>query len=394
MPEPLSKEERAEISELNQEIYRLSVLLENSERERIRLLTADPADPFDNPTEYREYGTCYANIREETGAPGFKPTLDPPYYERQKIKRYYMLAGLMLLLHFLFSNFAAQALMSLLTKAVASMNPDASQAAVSSYIRASSMIAGLNMIVYIVGNVGIALIGLHFLPKKLPDLLKTHDYSFKDTIQHALIALLLFFSSVYLSNLTEYIFSKLGYTTDTMNTSGIAVTRLGTFIMIVYTCIIAPITEELFFRGMLLRAFSVVNQRFGIFATALFFGLSHKNLPQFIMAFIVGIFLAHITMRHDSIIPAVIVHIFINSTSELLSHFDTSGTNGLIMTFVIDIFIIIGILAFIVFRGKNKLPLATPAQSRRGLPIAATTILCMLAFIAELAYMILLILSK
>lgn len=394
MPEPLSKEERAEISELNHEIYRLSELLEESERERLRLLTADPADPFDNPTEYREYGICYARIREETGAPGFKPALDPPYHERQKIKKYYMLAGLLLLLHFLFTDLTVQALMNVIIKALISMNPDVPAAAAVSYLRGSSIVAALNMIVYIVGNVGAALIGLHFLPKKLPDLLKTRDYSVKDFIQYSLIALMMFFASVYLSNIIEHLFSKLGYTTDTMNTSGIAVTRLGTLIMIVYGCIIAPITEELFFRGMLLRAFSAVNQRFGIFATALFFGLSHKNLPQFILAFTIGIFLAHITMRHDSIIPAVIVHIFINSTSELLSHIDMSGANGLIMTFIIDIFIVIGILAFIAFTGQNKLPLSTPAQSRRGLPLAASSIFCILAFVGEFAYMILLILSK
>lgn len=56
-------------------------------------------------------------------------------------------------------------------------------------------------------------------------------------------------------------------------------------IMAGYTCIIAPITEELVFRGFCLKNLSRFNQRFGILASAFLFGLVHQNIIQFILAF-------------------------------------------------------------------------------------------------------------
>ena len=95
-------------------------------------------------------------------------------------------------------------------------------------------------------------------------------------------------------------------------------TGLGIAIMTIYSCLIAPITEELFFRGTLMKIFSKSNQRFGIVISAVFFGLAHGNLPQFMLAFLLGLFLGHIDMRHNSIVPSVVVHIFINSTVDPL----------------------------------------------------------------------------
>lgn len=394
MQETLNQGERAEISELNQEIKRLTGILEESETERLKMLTADPADPFDNPTEYHEYGNYYSEIRSEVGVPGFKPALDPPYPERSRIKKYYSIAGFILLAHFLFTNFAVSALITQIAKLIRSINGSASADVLYTYIKGSSILASLNLVTYIVANVGLALIGLKLLPTKLPTLFKTRDYGIRNTIQYCFIAMFIFIGSTLGASFIENIFSKFGYTTQVVDTSGFAVSKLGYAIMLLYTCVIAPLTEEFFYRGMLLRAFSAVNQRFAIFATALFFGLGHKNIPQFVLAFLTGIFLAHITLKHGSMIPAVIVHIFINSMSEILSLLDLSDYGELVLNFVMDVAAVLGVLALLMFRSKDKMPLSTPAQSRRGLPLAMTTIGCIFAFGAEIAYMFLLIFTE
>ena len=46
------------------------------------------------------------------------------------------------------------------------------------------------------------------------------------------------------------------------------------------------------------------------------FGFS-RQYPQAILAFILGVFLAHITIKHNSILPAIIVHAVVNSFSIL-----------------------------------------------------------------------------
>ena len=91
-----------------------------------------------------------------------------------------------------------------------------------------------------------------------------------------------------------------------------------TALLVLYVCILAPVTEELLLRGFALKNLSRVSQRFGILMTALLFALMHENLPQFLFTFPLGILLAYITVRHDSVTPAIITHICVNSAAMLL----------------------------------------------------------------------------
>jgi hypothetical protein len=95
--------------------------------------------------------------------------------------------------------------------------------------------------------------------------------------------------------------------------------------MAIYTCIIAPITEELVFRVFCLKNLSRVSLRFGIIASSLLFGLVHGNIIQFVFAFPLGIILAFLTVRTNSIIPAIGVHIVVNTCATILSKLSTSG---------------------------------------------------------------------
>jgi len=88
----------------------------------------------------------------------------------------------------------------------------------------------------------------------------------------------------------------------------------------VYACIGAPVTEELMYRGFVMKNLSRVGQRFGIIMSSLLFGLMHANVGQFIFAFIMGIFFAHIDVKHNSIIPSIIVHSFANTYSTVVSY--------------------------------------------------------------------------
>lgn len=81
--------------------------------------------------------------------------------------------------------------------------------------------------------------------------------------------------------------------------------------MYLYVCLLAPILEELLFRGMLLRCAEPFGKRFAIFATAAVFGIYHCSLTQSPFAFALGCVLGYVAVEY-SLIWAMILHIFNN----------------------------------------------------------------------------------
>ena len=377
---------RAEISSLNSEIYRLNKQIEEEKKKK----SPDKMNPFDNPTEYPEFSGDYSDIMPELDAPDCTIPLEPELTERRKIKRFYSVGGWCVLGQFFISNLLTYAIIYILRMIIGSMNAGADTETIFLYIENSSIFASRNTLAFIISNVGFAFMGMKMARIPKNQLVRTRNFSFGKAIQYCLIAFFLWELSAIVAGAIDDIFVQYGYTTDVMDMDGIAVTGTGWAVMTVYTCIIAPITEEMFFRGMLLRTFSRTNQRFAVFATAFFFGLSHHNIPQFVLAFIMGVFLAHITLKHNSIIPAVIVHAFTNTMSTLISYIEESA--GYIFTSMLVLVIaLIGFFLLCIFRENNKLPLTTPAQSRRGLAVAKSSVMFMIAVFVQVVYTITLI---
>jgi len=81
--------------------------------------------------------------------------------------------------------------------------------------------------------------------------------------------------------------------------------------------LLAPIAEEVVFRGAILRALlKVFHKRMHwipILLSALIFGAVHGNLPQFIHATVMGLLLGWMYYRTDSILPGVVMH-WVNNT--------------------------------------------------------------------------------
>lgn len=83
---------------------------------------------------------------------------------------------------------------------------------------------------------------------------------------------------------------------------------------VVATCILAPVLEEMLFRGVLLRSFLQQHQRWhAISVSALFFGFAHLNIYQFVLAFWLGLFLGWLYERSRSLIPCIALHGALNS---------------------------------------------------------------------------------
>lgn len=94
------------------------------------------------------------------------------------------------------------------------------------------------------------------------------------------------------------------------------------------TVIIAPICEELIFRRIILRPLRRYGDGAAAFMTALLFSASHFDFSQLLYTFALGYFLAVITIRRDSVIPAVIFHIINNFMAGLTVYMpDTFGSD-------------------------------------------------------------------
>lgn len=79
-------------------------------------------------------------------------------------------------------------------------------------------------------------------------------------------------------------------------------------------CVIAPVLEEMLFRGVLLRAFLRQHARgTAIVASALYFGVSHLNLYQFVLTFLTGLLLGWLYERSRSLLPCIALHGAINT---------------------------------------------------------------------------------
>jgi len=88
---------------------------------------------------------------------------------------------------------------------------------------------------------------------------------------------------------------------------------------IIAVCVLAPILEEMLFRGVLLRAFLNHHPRWAAISySALFFGVAHLNVYQFVLAFSLGLLLGWLFERSRSLLPCIALHGAFNTAVTVL----------------------------------------------------------------------------
>ena len=87
--------------------------------------------------------------------------------------------------------------------------------------------------------------------------------------------------------------------------------------------VLAPVAEEMVFRGAILRRLLEVmgegRKWFAIIISALLFGALHANGPQFIHAALIGVLLGWMYSRTNSIVPGMLFH-WINNTIAFVAY--------------------------------------------------------------------------
>jgi membrane protease YdiL (CAAX protease family) len=143
-------------------------------------------------------------------------------------------------------------------------------------------------------------------------------FGFKPAISGTLIVIPLFIAgvSIVLSEGENILREYLNYSFTDSN-SQLSSKTAGGFLTL---CLIAPVLEEVLFRGILLKSFlRRYNIGFTIFLSSLVFGMAYTEPSQMIGAFFFGIFLSWITIKSGSVITAIWAHICANFLSFVLS---------------------------------------------------------------------------
>lgn len=107
----------------------------------------------------------------------------------------------------------------------------------------------------------------------------------------------------------EWACNQFGYSLDTvLQSSGMDMDRLSIWL---YVSLAAPVTEELLFRGLLLRGLEDYGKPFAVMVSAALFGLYHGSPIQTPFAFMVGLVLGYVAVEYN-IIWAMVLHMMNN----------------------------------------------------------------------------------
>lgn len=125
-----------------------------------------------------------------------------------------------------------------------------------------------------------------------------------------LISVCVMATSVFLSSSFSWLLEAIGCKTE-VNIPEISSWKQ-VVLSLVIICVMAPIGEELMFRGAVFGSFLKRGILKAVFLSALIFSLMHANPAQTVHQFFLGIVLAFLVIVSGSVIPAVIVHVFNN----------------------------------------------------------------------------------
>ena len=140
------------------------------------------------------------------------------------------------------------------------------------------------------------------------DMYRFRGTSAKNRVISVFAAISMWFFVSYISRITLiFLNNKVGYSVNSRlfgsSTYQILLLALGTIIL-------APICEEIFFRGFVQRAYEGRSKRYGFVIAATIFGFYHvcNGVSEVIPATILGLALGYLVYKTDSILTAMLFH--------------------------------------------------------------------------------------
>lgn len=192
------------------------------------------------------------------------------------------------------------------------------------------------------------------------------------------------FSVVY--ELMEAGLNLIGYTAVASMESASSTSE--TISMFLYAGIVAPIVEEVVYRGFVMKSLEKYGKTLAIVASAVFFGVMHANLPQGVFAFCVGLILGYVAMEY-SIVWSILLHFLNNCVFGDLFSMATAGlseeTQLMISNGVWGLFFIGALIVVWMKRKGIRQYLADNKMDKKSLLYVFTRIAVVIFVVLELA---------
>lgn len=350
--------------------------MENIECETSENKFIDRFNPFSNKRENRFYSDDYRKIEPLISLKDFSLPVKPSNCEKKNIRKHYNRVGGFMLLH-LGMSYVLVTIFSVLAGVLLFSYPDSFE----EYVENSSIEISVSAMTFIITNIVIFLVGCGICGYKKEDFFRKSSVSYKRSIfRYIIIALFLQQLASIIYIFAETFFTETVESSQEVSTSGKIIVEM------LYGCIAAPITEELVFRGLMLKNLSKVSQGFGIFMSAFLFGLFHGNIFQFITGFLCGIIFGYVVVKYNSLTPAIILHMVVNLSVDVrtmvLNCFSEEVSSLFVLIYIV--FILVAGFAAIIYSivCKDIPPHSDKLQRKRTLPLALTSWLFVFAAIA------------
>ena len=110
----------------------------------------------------------------------------------------------------------------------------------------------------------------------------------------------------------------------------------GTLTGVLAVAVVAPVVEELIFRGLMLNRLSrVMPGWLAVVLSSAAFGVCHGHPVWFAYAFVLGAFFALLDLRAQSILPSILGHVAFNAISQILSFVPEEGEGVAVVVLIL-----------------------------------------------------------
>lgn len=126
---------------------------------------------------------------------------------------------------------------------------------------------------------------------------------------------------------------------------------------VIALAVIPALCEEFAMRCCSLQLLKKYGSGFAVLAVSMVFGLLHGNVIQFLFAFAVGAVLAYVTIKTESIVPAILIHMLNNGMSAVQDIFkyalgEKASNYAIVAMFIF--WVVAGILAAVYLFFKKE----------------------------------------
>lgn len=128
---------------------------------------------------------------------------------------------------------------------------------------------------------------------------------------------------------------------------------------IIAVSLVPALSEEFAFRGVVMGTLRKYGDAFAIISSSVVFGIMHGNISQIPFAFILGLILAFVDCKTNSIVPSIIIHFLNNLYAVIMDILEESYAMSdkefyIIYLAIVTCFCILGILSFFILIKQDK----------------------------------------